>query len=123
MRRPRSAYFVGMCLLASAACGGRGGEAGRENAPKSQPPDVRRLADGYLDGYFDRNPDAVTVYGVPGRHHDKLPDNSLSALKAWQAREDAWLAEAHRIDAHAIDAPALRATYAIVREALEASAA
>jgi hypothetical protein len=47
---------------------------------------VRALADAYLDGYFARNPDQVTIYGVPGRRHDKLPDNSLDALTLWQAR-------------------------------------
>jgi uncharacterized protein (DUF885 family) len=63
----------------------------------------------------------VTLYGVPGRHHDALPDNSFDALRAWQAREDAWLAQAKEIDPAAIEAPPLRGTYAIVREALEAS--
>ncbi len=75
----------------------------------------------YLEGYFQRNPDQVTLYGVPGRRHDALPDNSLDALRAWQAKEDAWLAQAKQIDPAAIEAPPLRGTYAIVREALEAS--
>jgi uncharacterized protein (DUF885 family) len=116
-------YFVGVCLMASVACGRRPEQ--NAAAPAGQPvaAQVRALADAYLDGYFDRNPDAVTVYGVPGRHHDKLPDNSLDALKAWQAREDAWLRQARQIDPAAIADPPLRATYAIVREALEAAAA
>jgi len=63
----------------------------------------------------------VTLYGVPGRHHDALPDNAFDALRAWQAKEDAWLVQARQIDPAAIEAPALRGTYAIVREALEAS--
>ena len=41
-------------------------------------------------------PDQGTFYGVPGRRHDQLPDNSLEALAAWQTKEDAWLAEARR---------------------------
>ena len=82
---------------------------------------VRALADAYLEGYFQRNPDQVTLFGVPGRHHDALPDNSLDALRAWQAKEDGWLAQAKQIDPAAIEAPPLRGTYAIVREALEAS--
>ena len=103
------------------ACSGGGGTAG----PKPQPPPadtrVRALADGYLAGYFERNPDAQTLYGVPGAHHDRLPDNSAEAVKAWHGREDAWLAEAKQIDAGSIAARPLRATYAIVREALESS--
>ena len=77
------------------------------------------MADAYLEGYFERNPDQVTVYGVPGRAHDRLPDNSLAALQSWWAREDAWLTEATAIDPSAITSHSLRATYAIVREALE----
>jgi len=82
---------------------------------------ARALADAYLEGYFQRNPDQVTLYGVPGRRHDALPDNSLDALRAWQAKEDGWLAQARQIDPAAIESPPLRGTYAIVREALEAS--
>ena len=52
---------------------------------------VTQLADAYLAAYFDRNPDQVTVYGVPGRTHERLPDNSLEALTAWRAKEDRWL--------------------------------
>ena len=65
-------------------------------APEVEPSDgrVRALADAYLAGFFERNPDQLTAYGVPGSHHDKFPDNSLEALRAWQAKEDAWLAEA-----------------------------
>ena len=84
---------------------------------------VRALAETYLAGYFDRNPDVVTVYGVPGRRHDKLPDNSLQALQEWHAKEDAWLTEAKQIDPSTIDRAGLAATYAIVREALEGSIA
>jgi uncharacterized protein (DUF885 family) len=91
--------------------------------PAKQPADgrVKTAADAFLAGYFERNPDQVTVFGVPGGHHDKLPDNSFDALKAWQAREDAWLSGLKAIDPSTVDAPTLRATYAIVREALEAS--
>ena len=109
-------------MLAAAACGRRD-EPRPAPAKPSADAAVRTLADAYLAGYFDRNPDAVTVYGVPGRRHDKLPDNSLDALNAWHAREDAWIAQAKQIDPAAIETPALRATYAIVREALEGSAA
>jgi uncharacterized protein (DUF885 family) len=84
---------------------------------------VRSLADSYLAGYFERNPDQVTYFGVPGRRHDRLPDISLDALKTWQAKEDVWLAEAKAIDPAAIEAPPLRSTHAIVRETLEGATA
>ena len=82
---------------------------------------ARALADRYLNGWLDRNPDEGTVYGVAGRRHDRLPGNSLDALKAWEAKEDVWLADAQGIDPFAIEDSSLRATYAIVREVLEGS--
>jgi uncharacterized protein (DUF885 family) len=84
---------------------------------------VKALADAYLSGFFDRNPDQATYYGVPGRHHDQLPDNSLSAQRVWEAKEDAWLKDARAINAADIQAAPLKATYAITREALESSVA
>jgi len=82
---------------------------------------AKELADRYLNGWLDRYPDEATVYGVAGRHHDRLPENSLDALKAWEAKEDVWLADARGIDPVAIEDASLKATFAIVREALEGS--
>src|SRR5262245_60492320 len=107
---------------ASAACGGGApAPAPRPEAPGESDGRVKALADAYLAGYFDRNPDQATLYGVPGRKHDRLPDNSLDALKQWQAKEDGWLRDAKSIDASHVEAAALRATHAIVLEALEGS--
>ena len=109
-----------VCLLA-AACG-RGAPP---PAPTPEPADarVRALADTYLNAHFDRVPEDATYFGVPGRRHDRLSDNSLDALKTWQAQEDRWLDDARRIDPTTIDASSLKATYAILREALESSIA
>src|SRR5687768_4510593 len=63
---------------------------------------VMALADTYLNGWFDRNPDQITFYGVPGRRHDRLPDNSAAALAEWRAKEDVWLADARAIHPDAI---------------------
>src|SRR5882757_7607490 len=89
------------------------------SAPPSEPPKpapadprVRALADTFLAAYFDRFPEAATQYGVPDRRHDRLTDNSLEAQKAWEAREDAWLAELKQLDPGSIANAPLRATYA-----------
>src|SRR6185503_9423947 len=121
MLRHRRRFFVGVCLLVTVGGCSRPAEEPRARQPADA--QVRALADAYLDGFFERNPDAVTVYGVPGRRHDTLPDNSREALKTWQAKEDGWLARATQIDTAAIAAPPLRATYAIVREALDGAVA
>jgi uncharacterized protein (DUF885 family) len=110
-----------LASLAASACGGAAPPA----APRPEPPDarVKALADTFLNAYFDRNPEAATQFGVPGRHHDALFDNSLPALRAWEAREDGWLNELKAIDPAAIASGPLRATYAITRQALEGSIA
>jgi uncharacterized protein (DUF885 family) len=80
---------------------------------------VKQLADAYVAGYLERNPDQYTYFGIPGSRHDRLPDNSLAAQRVWEAKEDAWLNEVRAIDGGAIQDRSLRATYAILREALE----
>ena len=106
--------IVGLIVVVAAACAAL-------VPPKPPPADdrARELADRYLNGWLDRHPDEATVYGVAGRHHDRLPGNSVDAQKAWEAKEDVWLADAQGIDPFAIEDSSLRATYAIVREALE----
>ena len=84
---------------------------------------VRLLADAYIGGFFDRFPESATLYGVPGRSHDALSDNSLTGLQRWQAKEDRWLEEVNAIDPARIDDRSLRATHAILREALESGVA
>jgi uncharacterized protein (DUF885 family) len=103
-------------LVAAAACNQR-----TESKPLTADVRITQLADAYLSAYFDRNPDQVTVFGVPGKTHERLPDNSLDALAAWRANEDRWLTEARAIVPASVTTPALRATQAIVQEALEGS--
>jgi uncharacterized protein (DUF885 family) len=119
MVRARTVSVAGILLL-TLAC------AAQPPAPAPAPPAddrVKSLADAYLDGFFARNPDQITLYGVPGRRHDALQDNSLDALRLWQAREDGWLKALQQIDPATINASSLRATQAILRETLEGAIA
>src|SRR5262245_60625331 len=75
---------------------------------------VRALADAYLDGYFNQFPEQATYFGVPGKRHDRLTDNSLAALERWQAQEDRWRADVDAIDPATIESRPLRATHAIL---------
>jgi uncharacterized protein (DUF885 family) len=113
VRRLTTTFFCACLSTLVSACN-RGAKPASKPHPEADAR-VRALADAYLQGYVERYPDAKTLYGVPGAHHDQLPDNSFEALKAWHAKEDAWLADAKQIDPAAIAAAPLRATYAITR--------
>jgi uncharacterized protein (DUF885 family) len=81
---------------------------------------VRAVADAYLRAW-SRQHLALAVYlGAPLERHDALPDNSLAGIRAWQAREDAWLAELVLLDASALTGED-RVAYGLLREELEAS--
>ena len=115
-------HAVVLVLCAAAAGCGRTSEA-PVPAPQAADTRVRELADAYLDGFFEQFPEQATYYGVPGKSHDRLSDNSLAALDEWQTQQDRWLAAVRAIDPATIQAGPLKATYAILRETLEASAA
>src|SRR5688572_23466970 len=92
-------------------------------APEPADANVQTLADAYLTGYLNQVPETATYYGIPGQTHDKLSDNSPSALARWHAQEDAWLGAVRAIDTARISSRPLKATHAIVLEALESSIA
>lgn len=81
---------------------------------------LNALADAYVAGWSRQHLDEAVYLGAPADRHDMLPDNSLAGIRAWQAREDAWLTELAEVDAAALD-DAGRVTYGLLREALEAS--
>jgi len=120
-RRLIIAFPVVVLCVAAIGCGG----TPQSEPPRPQPSDARAraLADTFLAAYFDRFPETVTQYGVPGHRHDRLTDNALDAQKAWEVREDAWLGELKQIDQATIGSAPLRATYAIVRQTIESDVA
>ena len=91
--------------------------------PDSVAARVREVTDSYLIAYFQRHPEEATLDGVAGMRHDRLPDNSLTALALWQRREDTWLAELRRLDPGALGDNPEGIAYSIVRESLEGSVA
>src|SRR5438105_4193852 len=84
---------------------------------------VRQIADTYLTTYFERHPDEATLDGVAHTRHDRLPDNSPSALARWRQREDAWLAELEGLDPAPLAGRPEWISYGIMRDALEGSIA
>jgi uncharacterized protein (DUF885 family) len=120
MLRGLTTAFACSCLIVAAGCSQRG-ETPAVKAPADDR--VRALADAYLAAYFERFPESVTQYGIPGHRQNTLTDNSLAAQKAWEAREDAWLADLKTLDPATIASGPLRATYAIVRQTIEGAIA
>src|SRR4051812_8171847 len=99
----RALGFVCAAAIVGGAC--RGG--GRDDGASSSDARVRQLADAYLAAYFDRFPEQITQFGVPGRPQSGLTDNSLAAQRAWEAREDAFLTSLKQIDPSTIGAAPL----------------
>ena len=105
------ALLVATFLLGISGCGER------EKHSRS----LDAIADEYLAALLQRHPEIGTNYSIPGARHDRLTDNSLEALAAWQQREDAWLAELDRIGAPGEIGGRDWGTYGILREELAAS--
>ncbi len=90
-------------------------------APAESPRSVEAIADEFLEAYLERHPEVGTYLSLPGARHDRLMDNSLRALAAWQAREDAWLAELDALATPAEVGSRDWVTYGILRETLASS--
>jgi len=82
---------------------------------------VNTLADEYLKEWLAAFPELPTFFGIPGARHDRLQDPSAAAERAWQRREDRWLAELRAVDTSALENRPEWVTYGLLREELEAS--
>ena len=118
-RRSRGSALAALAL-AAAACSQQGSRASAPAVPPAA--EVGRLAEEYFAGFIERFPEEATFLGAAQTPANRLTDLSAGARRAWEAREDAWLARLQPIDpARLPDAEA--ASYGIVRERIEASRA
>jgi uncharacterized protein (DUF885 family) len=111
-----------ICLLAATACAPqpsivpapdqRGATVGRQ---------VIAIADNYFASWRESYPEINTTSGFSGARHDRLSDNSAAGEKAWQTKEDRWLAQMRGIDSAALIGRPEWVTYGLLREELEAS--
>lgn len=93
------------------------------SAPAALQRSIEAIADDYLAALLEAQPELGTLYSLPQARHDRLHDNSLQALEAWQAREDQWLDELVANGQPATVASRDWVTYGILREALESAVA
>lgn len=111
-------------LLAATLLAASCQNADKDDAPQTQGPrSIEAIADEYLAALLVRFPSMATSYSIAGARHDKLYDNSLEALAAWQAREDEWLAELDAIGAPQEIGSRDWVTFGIMHEQLAASRA
>ncbi|MBL8268912.1 DUF885 domain-containing protein [Steroidobacter sp.] len=82
---------------------------------------VTALADSYVAEYAKTFPEAATFSGMTLEHHDGLTDNSLAALKRWEAQEDSWAKELAKIDSAQLFGKPEWVALGFLREAVEAS--
>ena len=105
----------------AAACAGSTGPNVVSPRPSGDLHRVHALADEYFAAWKEAFPLGALFSGVPDAPNDRLEDNSLDAVRAWQAREDRWLEELRKVhEAALVDRPE-EAMYGVLVERLEAA--
>lgn len=107
--------FVAICPLALAAQTSPNAE--RESAR------VTELADRYLSAYVAAFPEDADRSGLRMARHDRLSDNSLAAVRAWQAIEDSLSTALALVDVRALQGRPAWVTHGFLAEALASSVA
>jgi uncharacterized protein (DUF885 family) len=81
-----------VCAVAVVLSAGCGHAAPVNSTPhEGAAAEMRKLFAEHAAAYTRAFPDLAEYLGRPLEHHDALPDNSLTAVRAWQAREESWL--------------------------------
>jgi uncharacterized protein (DUF885 family) len=81
------------------------------------------IAREYSDAYYHQFPEEAFEIGYPDTPWDRLGDRSVEAIAAWEAREDAWLAELRGLDAEAVRGTDAWIPYTFLVQRLEAATA
>lgn len=92
-------------------------------ANSAEPPAARviALADDYVARYSDAFPEQAEFGGMTLQRHDRFTDNSLAAVKRWEALEDGWHQELAKIDSGALFGTPEWVVLGFLREAVESS--
>lgn len=116
------AIIITACLLSQTATA-RDISGGPETTIRGGNPAQRvtELADAYMKAWFEAFPETATHYAPPGARHDRLSDNSLAAVQAWEKIEDDLAARLAEVREESLWGTPEWVTYGILREALESS--
>lgn len=82
---------------------------------------VTALADEYVAGFTAQFPEQAVLAGFPLKQNDRLTDNSLSSLRAWEKKEDAWARQLAEIREADLRGKPEWVTFGFLREAIESS--
>ena len=124
MLRHRTTAFVCVCLIAVVGSlrSRREGAAAGRGRPSAPTPGSARSPTPISRAISSGIPTRSPCTACPAAATTRCPTTRSTRCRAWQAKEDAWLAQAQADrPRRPSTAPPLRGTYAIVREALEAS--
>jgi uncharacterized protein (DUF885 family) len=124
MTHDRNALPALVCVLL--ACGGSSHQAAapaplasaaRTDAARQ----VDAVANDYWTSFIQTFPLAGIFLGVPESPNDRMGDNSIAAVRAFEAKEDRWLDRLHAVRAESLEGQPQDATYGVLLETLEAS--
>ena len=94
--------------------------AARAQAPvDSAAARVTALANEFVATALQRSPEIATYIGLPGFRHDRLSDNSLAAMRANEAADDAFAARVMAIDPEPLRGRPEFITLGFMREAVQ----
>ncbi len=112
-----SCAALAVVLVFAAGCQEDGLSAERDAAA--------RLANGvaadYVDGYYKQFPEEAYEVGYPDTPLDRLGDRSRTAMAAWEAQEDVWLAELKAVDVSLLEGSDAAVPHAFATWRLQAS--
>jgi uncharacterized protein (DUF885 family) len=117
--------------LTLASCGG----ATQAAAPAPQPTEetggsrpsndgaqqITALADEYWKDLIQTFPLYGVFFGAPETPNDRLNDNSIATLRAWERKEDRWMDRVSSINQASLRGRPEEITYAVLRETIESS--
>ena len=90
-------------------------------APGNAPAQLDALADEYWATFVQTFPLTGLFLGAAESPADRMGDNSLSAVRAWEQKEDRWIGQLRRVEAAALRGTPQDASYGVLLETLEAS--
>lgn len=115
------AILIAACLLSQAATARATGPEIAAIPGWNPAQRVTELADAYVKAWFKAFPEEATYSAPPGARHDRLTDNSLAAIQAWEKIEDDLAVRLAEVREESLWGTPEWVTYGFLREALESS--